>query len=121
MQMLSSKDVNFVGYTYKNFEIVQDANVPGIGKFILSLLDLHYTKNIPVPRLARFGVYYVVDCLLVHCFELEIGHNVVYVVVLVCAYLLISRAAELKKKGKPKRPSIKTLFGEFSFTPVTNP
>ncbi|XP_024389748.1 uncharacterized protein [Physcomitrium patens] len=47
-KMLSSKDVNFVGYTYKNFEIVQDANVPGI--------------------------------------------------------------AELKKKGKPKRPSIKTLF-----------
>uniref|UniRef100_A0A7I4D1Q3 Protein kinase domain-containing protein n=1 Tax=Physcomitrium patens TaxID=3218 RepID=A0A7I4D1Q3_PHYPA len=47
-KMLSSKDVNFVGYTYKNFEIVQDANVPGI--------------------------------------------------------------AELKKKGKSKRPSIKTLF-----------
>ena len=30
--MLPSKDVNFVGYTYKNFEIVQDANVPGVGK-----------------------------------------------------------------------------------------
>lgn len=23
-------------------------------------------------------------------------------------------AAELRKKGKPKRPSIKTLFGEYS-------
>eukprot|EP00246_Nothoceros_aenigmaticus_P005191 TRINITY_DN1707_c0_g1_i1.p1 TRINITY_DN1707_c0_g1~~TRINITY_DN1707_c0_g1_i1.p1 ORF type:complete len:101 (-),score=13.67 TRINITY_DN1707_c0_g1_i1:292-594(-) len=46
--MLSSKDVNFVGYTYKNFEIVQDAQVPGV--------------------------------------------------------------AELRKKGKPKRPSIKSLF-----------
>jgi serine/threonine kinase 38 len=32
--MLPSKDVNFVGYTYKNFEIVQDANVPGVGKHI---------------------------------------------------------------------------------------
>jgi len=32
--MLSSKDVNFVGYTYKNFEIVQDANVPGVGEFL---------------------------------------------------------------------------------------
>ncbi|KAH8958653.1 hypothetical protein BDL97_06G036600 [Sphagnum fallax] len=47
-KMLSSKDVNFVGYTYKNFEIVPDSQVPGV--------------------------------------------------------------AELRKKGKPKRPSIKTLF-----------
>ncbi|GLJ30925.1 hypothetical protein SUGI_0616020 [Cryptomeria japonica] len=47
-KMLSSKDVNFVGYTYKNFEIVNDHQVPGI--------------------------------------------------------------AELRKKSKPKRPSIKTLF-----------
>jgi hypothetical protein len=52
--MLSSKDVNFVGYTYKNFEIVPDSQVPGV--------------------------------------------------------------AELRKKGKPKRPSIKTLFGEFTVT-----
>jgi serine/threonine kinase 38 len=29
--MLSSKDVNFVGYTYKNFEIVNDPELPGIG------------------------------------------------------------------------------------------
>lgn len=29
-KMLPSKDVNFVGYTYKNFEIVNDPNVPGI-------------------------------------------------------------------------------------------
>ncbi|CAM6087483.1 unnamed protein product [Calypogeia fissa] len=51
-KMLSSKDVNFVGYTYKNFEIVQDSNVPGV--------------------------------------------------------------AELRKKGKPKRPSIKSLFDPTS-------
>ncbi|KAJ6684910.1 SERINE/THREONINE-PROTEIN KINASE [Salix purpurea] len=30
-KMLSSKDVNFVGYTYKNFEIVNDYQVPGMG------------------------------------------------------------------------------------------
>nr|CAB3466461.1 unnamed protein product [Digitaria exilis] len=47
-EMLSSKDVNFVGYTYKNFEIVNDPELPGI--------------------------------------------------------------AELKKKNKPKRPTIKSLF-----------
>lgn len=29
-KMLSSKDINFVGYTYKNFEIVNDYQVPGI-------------------------------------------------------------------------------------------
>eukprot|EP00252_Welwitschia_mirabilis_P008160 TRINITY_DN19875_c0_g1_i2.p1 TRINITY_DN19875_c0_g1~~TRINITY_DN19875_c0_g1_i2.p1 ORF type:complete len:125 (-),score=30.39 TRINITY_DN19875_c0_g1_i2:417-791(-) len=49
-KMLSSKDVNFVGYTYKNFEIVNDHELAGV--------------------------------------------------------------AELKKKAKPKRPSIKTLFDQ---------
>ncbi|OMO50122.1 hypothetical protein CCACVL1_30612, partial [Corchorus capsularis] len=29
-KMLSSKDINFVGYTYKNFEIVNDYQMPGI-------------------------------------------------------------------------------------------
>ncbi|CAK7346370.1 unnamed protein product [Dovyalis caffra] len=29
-KMLSSKDMNFVGYTYKNFEIVHDYQVPGM-------------------------------------------------------------------------------------------
>ncbi|KAJ4834288.1 hypothetical protein Tsubulata_028298 [Turnera subulata] len=52
-KMLSSKDLNFVGYTYKNFEIVNDYQVPGM--------------------------------------------------------------ADLKKKStKPKRPSVKSLFGTFS-------
>jgi hypothetical protein len=32
--MLSSKDVNFVGYTYKNLEIVQNAQVPGFGMYV---------------------------------------------------------------------------------------
>ncbi|KAE8692184.1 putative serine/threonine-protein kinase ndrA-like isoform X2 [Hibiscus syriacus] len=30
-KMLSSKDINFVGYTYKNFEIVNNFRVPGMG------------------------------------------------------------------------------------------
>ncbi|KAM7501480.1 hypothetical protein LguiB_000384 [Lonicera macranthoides] len=31
-RMLSTKDVNFVGYTYKNFEIVNDYQVPGMAE-----------------------------------------------------------------------------------------
>ncbi|XP_042467882.1 serine/threonine-protein kinase tricornered-like [Zingiber officinale] len=31
-KMLSSKDLNFMGYTYKNFEIVHDHEVPGIAE-----------------------------------------------------------------------------------------
>ncbi|CAI0558837.1 unnamed protein product [Linum tenue] len=31
-KMLSSKDINFVGYTYKNFEIVNDHQLPGIAE-----------------------------------------------------------------------------------------
>ncbi|XP_040954644.1 serine/threonine-protein kinase tricornered isoform X1 [Gossypium hirsutum] len=31
-KMLSSKDLNFVGYTYKNFEIVNDYAVPGMAE-----------------------------------------------------------------------------------------
>ncbi|GAB4830548.1 hypothetical protein Ancab_020312 [Ancistrocladus abbreviatus] len=31
-KMLSSKDLNFVGYTYKNFEIVNDYHVPGMAE-----------------------------------------------------------------------------------------
>lgn len=31
-KMLSSKDVNFVGYTYKNFEIVHEYQVPGMAE-----------------------------------------------------------------------------------------
>ncbi|OMP03064.1 hypothetical protein CCACVL1_02591 [Corchorus capsularis] len=31
-KMLSSKDINFVGYTYKNFEIVNDYQMPGIAE-----------------------------------------------------------------------------------------
>lgn len=35
--MLSSKDINFVGYTYKNFEIVNDYQAAGIGIYLLYL------------------------------------------------------------------------------------
>lgn len=40
--MLSSKDLNFVGYTYKNFDIVNDYQVPEMGMLVfLSLIPLH--------------------------------------------------------------------------------
>ncbi|CAN1279329.1 Serine/threonine-protein kinase 38-like [Linum perenne] len=40
-KMLSSKDINFVGYTYKNFEIVNDHQLPGIARYMLA-----YCRNI---------------------------------------------------------------------------
>jgi hypothetical protein len=47
MQMLSSKDMNFVGYTYKNFEIVNDPELPGIGwiSFLASLFLLRSSQK----------------------------------------------------------------------------
>jgi hypothetical protein len=39
LQMLSSKDINFVGYTYKNFEIVNDHQLPGIGIYLPLSVD----------------------------------------------------------------------------------
>lgn len=33
--MLPSKDVNFMGYTYKNFEIVNEHEVPGVGMLFI--------------------------------------------------------------------------------------
>ncbi|KAF5475469.1 hypothetical protein F2P56_007271 [Juglans regia] len=52
LQMLPSKDANFVGYTYKNFEIVNEDHIPGIAELkkknnkpkrpsIRSLFDLY--------------------------------------------------------------------------------
>jgi len=38
LQMLSSKDVNFVGYTYKNYEIVNDDQLPEIGSYIFNFM-----------------------------------------------------------------------------------
>ncbi|KAJ1698335.1 hypothetical protein LUZ63_006847 [Rhynchospora breviuscula] len=57
-KMLPSKDVNFVGYTYKNFEIVTDHEVPGIAELkkksnkpkrptIKSLFESADTEEIP--------------------------------------------------------------------------
>ncbi|KAH0664729.1 hypothetical protein KY285_025935 [Solanum tuberosum] len=39
-KMLSSKDINFVGYTYKNFKVVNDCQVPG-------MVDLEKTTGKP--------------------------------------------------------------------------
>ncbi|OMO97026.1 hypothetical protein CCACVL1_04702 [Corchorus capsularis] len=41
-KMLSSKDINFVGYTYKNFEIVNDYQMLGIG-ILPSPLCMYFT------------------------------------------------------------------------------
>ncbi|XP_062167506.1 uncharacterized protein LOC133873764 [Alnus glutinosa] len=38
-KMLSSKDINFVGYTYKNFEIVNDHQLLGIGIYLPLSVD----------------------------------------------------------------------------------
>ncbi|KAG6480936.1 hypothetical protein ZIOFF_057527 [Zingiber officinale] len=56
VQMLPSKDINFVGYTYKNFEIINDNQVPGVAELkkksnkpkrptIKSLFDMDSTSN----------------------------------------------------------------------------
>ncbi|KAM0951652.1 putative protein kinase AGC-NDR family [Dioscorea sansibarensis] len=58
-KMLSSKDVNFVGYTYKNFEIVNDPSIPCIAELkkknnkpkrpsIKSLFETEATTDQPV-------------------------------------------------------------------------
>lgn len=84
--MLSSKDINFVGYTYKNFEIVSDSEMPGIGNIILSIFVFH------------------VYLMLYFCFLLLTKS----------CYLLCRLTAELKKKStKVQRPSIKSLFGMY--------
>jgi len=45
LQMLSSKDLNFVGYTYKNFEIVNDYQVPGMGTSLSFSFSLFTASN----------------------------------------------------------------------------
>jgi len=47
--MLPSKDVNFVGYTYKNFEIVNDHEIPGIGIYKSLSLSLYIYVCVCVP------------------------------------------------------------------------
>ena len=44
-QMLSSKDLNFVGYTYKNFELVNDHDVPGMGTALSFWLLFHTSRK----------------------------------------------------------------------------
>ncbi|KAF9609819.1 hypothetical protein IFM89_018673 [Coptis chinensis] len=53
-KMLSSKDINFVGYTYKNFEIVNDHQVPGIAE-----LKKKSTKSKRPSIKALFGRLYL--------------------------------------------------------------
>uniref|UniRef100_I1JB62 non-specific serine/threonine protein kinase n=1 Tax=Glycine max TaxID=3847 RepID=I1JB62_SOYBN len=44
-KMLPSKDINFVGYTYKNFEIVNDHEIPGIGTYISLCIYIYIYHN----------------------------------------------------------------------------
>jgi len=44
--MLSSKDLNFVGYTYKNFELVNDHDVPGMGTVLISSFNSVHMSSI---------------------------------------------------------------------------
>lgn len=46
MQMLSSKDINFVGYTYKNFEIIDDNQLPGIGTSLHTFYNTFLLKSV---------------------------------------------------------------------------
>lgn len=43
--MLPSKDINFVGYTYKNYEVVDASVIPGFGTFISPALSLSLTDT----------------------------------------------------------------------------
>ncbi|KAG2247129.1 hypothetical protein Bca52824_086757 [Brassica carinata] len=43
-EMLSSKDINFVGFTYKNVEIVNEDQLSGIGKFTHNFCKKKSTK-----------------------------------------------------------------------------
>jgi hypothetical protein len=93
MQMLSSKDMNFVGYTYKNFEIVNDPELPGIGRIFFFPCLLTCSNCLLCKKVVwtRFLAQYIIH-----------------------AISFYGSAAELKKKSnKPKRPTIKSLFGNF--------
>ncbi|XVF72028.1 hypothetical protein PTKIN_Ptkin12aG0088400 [Pterospermum kingtungense] len=54
-KMLSSKDINFVGYTYKNFEIVNDYQVPGMAE-----LKKKSTKSRKPSIKSLFGTFYFI-------------------------------------------------------------
>lgn len=54
--MLSSKDLNFVGYTYKNFELVNDHDVPGMGTVLISSLCAYMSMNLGDKSQKRLAV-----------------------------------------------------------------
>jgi serine/threonine kinase 38 len=79
--MLSSKDLNFVGYTYKNFELVNEHEASGIGFFFsISSISVHYS---------------------------------LFIFVFTIKFIYFLFVAELKKVSKSKRPTIKSLFGNY--------
>ena len=109
--MLSSKDINFVGYTYKNFEIVNDHQLPGIGNFPpYSSLDIYLALSCRDNKML-FGF-------LIQTFIIDLSPHTICLTSVSCGF---PNAAELKKKSsKIKRPSIKTLFGKVYIQPLPN-
>lgn len=57
--MLSSKDVNFMGYTYKNFEIVNDNDVSQMGTYSVLAVDYNYS----IYLVCLFQFVFVLKCL----------------------------------------------------------
>lgn len=101
--MLSSKDMNFMGYTYKNFEIVNDHEVPGMGKyyFVLALSEL--TMHSSLSNSFDSRTYYRYE-----------HSNYCSAFVSENGFVLLP--VELKKKNnKPKRPTVKSLFSMIPF------
>ncbi|XP_054790625.1 uncharacterized protein LOC129296054 isoform X1 [Prosopis cineraria] len=62
-KMLSSKDLNFVGYTYKNFEIVNDYQVPGMAE----LKKKSSKSKRPTIKSLFVGESETSECLLFRC------------------------------------------------------
>lgn len=128
--MISSKDINFVGYTYKNFEIVNDYQVPGMGLSLSRdfLACCYINTHVIMSCLWGFHKLTIYILCIVHAIHglsaakfCKCGrHNCCYflnddIFLLVIDFRsLFFSIAELKKKNsKPKRPTIKSLFGMF--------
>lgn len=58
VQMLPSKDINFVGYTYKNFEIVNDHEIPGIGTYISLCIYIYIYYNCYIECFHLFFIFF---------------------------------------------------------------
>lgn len=76
LQMLPSKDINFVGYTYKNFEIVNENEIPGIGMYI-------------PPSLSNFFYISFISLQICHYFLSRIKKNPFNLLFPLCTWILL--------------------------------